>query len=158
VYALFIDLSKALDLVHHDLLWSKLYNVGLSMKFVQNLQHIYRCAKAKVRTKFGEGDFIDINNGVLQGESLSPKLFTLFLEDIINVLDSANICSIKIGTFDLNILLYADDLVLLAYNIRIVDLQEKIRVVEAYFAKNGLVINLQKTKNRKSFGVIMKLR
>jgi hypothetical protein len=35
-------------------------------------------------------------------------------------------------------------MVLLAYNIA--DLQEKIRVVEAYFAKNGLLINLQKAK------------
>jgi hypothetical protein len=78
VYALFIDFSKVFDLVHHDLLWGKLYNVGLSKKFLQNLQHIYRCAKAKVRTKFGESGFIHINNGVLQGESVSPKLFTLF--------------------------------------------------------------------------------
>jgi hypothetical protein len=80
----------------------------------------------------------------LQGESLSPKLFTLFLEDIITLLESSNICSIKIGLAALHILLYADDMVLLAYNVA--DLQDKINLVEKYFTENGLVVNLQKTK------------
>jgi hypothetical protein len=57
-------------------------------------------------------------------ESLSPKLFTLFLEDIVTMLNDSNISSIKIGKSDLHMLLYADDMVLVAYNVA--DLQEKI--------------------------------
>jgi hypothetical protein len=48
-YALFIDLSKAFDLVHHDLSWSKLYNVGLSKKFVKicNIYIVVQRRKSK---------------------------------------------------------------------------------------------------------------
>jgi hypothetical protein len=44
----------------------------------------------------------------------------------------------------LDILLYVDDIVLLAYNVS--DLQDKINLVDKYFAENGLVVHRQKTK------------
>jgi hypothetical protein len=80
---------------------------------------------------------------VLQGETLSPKLFTLFIEDIVQILNQSNVTSIKIGKADLNILLYADD-ILLAYNI--FDLQEKINILRRYFQDNDLQVSLDKTK------------
>jgi hypothetical protein len=144
VYALFIDLSKAFDSIRHDRLWSKLYEIGLSSKFIANIQCVYRNAKAQIRTKFGQSDFFPLKNSVFQGETLSPKLFTLFIEDIVNILDRAGFSSIKIGKADINILLYADDMILLAYNV--FDLQEKIKVLVNYFALNDLQVNLQKTK------------
>jgi hypothetical protein len=85
-----------------------------------------------------------MTNSVFQGETLSPKLFTLFLWDIIEILNNSKISSVKIGKADINILLYADDMILLAYNC--FDLQEKIRILESYFANNNLSVNLSKTK------------
>jgi hypothetical protein len=85
-----------------------------------------------------------MTNSVFQGKTLSPKLFTLFIEDIIEILNSSNISSVKIGKADINILLYEDDMIFLAYNC--FDLQEKLRILETYFANNDLSINLSKTK------------
>jgi hypothetical protein len=81
LYALFIDLSKAFDSVRHQKLWSKLQEARISKKFLFNVQQLYANVKAKIRTKSGE--FFPINNSVFQGETLSPKLFSLLVEDII---------------------------------------------------------------------------
>jgi hypothetical protein len=68
----------------------------------------------------------------------------LFIEDIVQILNQSNVTSIKIGKADLNILLYADDMILLAYNI--FDLQEKINILRRYFQDDDLQVNLDKTK------------
>jgi hypothetical protein len=55
-------------------------------------------------------------------------------------LDKAGFTSIQIGKAEINILLYADDMIVLAYNC--FDLQTKINV----FMLNDLHVNLNKTK------------
>lgn len=144
VFALFIDLSKAFDSVRHDKLWSKLVAIGISSKFLKNIQCIYANAKAQIRTKYGISNNFPLLNSVFQGETLSPKLFTLFIEDIVGTLNRSGITSIKIGEAEINILLYADDMIVLAYNV--FDLQAKINVLIRYFSDNDLQINIAKTK------------
>jgi hypothetical protein len=97
VFALFVDLSNAFDSVCHDLLWNKLSSFGLSSKFISLIKQLYRKARAKVRTPLGESDYCDIGRGVLQGESLSAKLFTVFLEDIIEVFTKSYVSPIQVG-------------------------------------------------------------
>jgi hypothetical protein len=94
--------------------YRKLSTIGLSSKFINNIICLYKNAKAKIRTRFGESSSFPMTNSVFQGETLSPKLFTLFLEDIIEILNYSKISSVKIGKADINILLYADDMILLA--------------------------------------------
>jgi hypothetical protein len=53
-----------------------------------------------------------LQKGVLQGESLSPKLFTLFIDEIVEILHSSNIPTLKIAAKEIHLLLYADDIVL----------------------------------------------
>jgi hypothetical protein len=130
--------------VRHEKLWKKLYSIGLSSKFIQTVQALYKNAKAKIRTVSGESSYFCMSNGVLQGETLSPKLFSLFIEDIVEILNRSNISSVKVGKADLHILLYADDMVLLAYNL--FDLQEKINILRCFFMENDLQVNLGKTK------------
>jgi hypothetical protein len=144
VFALFIDLSKAFDSIRHDMLWSKLHKIGLSNKFIANIQALYSHARAKIRTRFGQSCTFPLNNSVFHGETLSPKLFTLFIEDIVNILRNAGVSSLKIGKAEIDILLYADDMIVLAYNS--FDLQTKINVLAKYFIDNNLQINLDKTK------------
>jgi hypothetical protein len=144
LYALFIDLSKAFDSVRHDKLWAKLHVAGLSSKFIRTVQTLYHNAKAKIRTNQGESYSFPIKNSVLQGETLSPKLFSLFVEDIVNILYKSGLTSVKILKAEIDILLYADDMILLAYNV--FDLQEKINILSNFFHENDLHVNLSKTK------------
>jgi hypothetical protein len=58
--------------------------------------------------------------------------------------DRSGVTSVKVGQAELNILLYADDMVIMAYNV--FDLQSKINIVRSYLELNDLVVNLAKTK------------
>ena len=51
--------------------------------------------------------------GVKQGGPVSALLFALYIEDLVAELDKTGI-GIKIGNINMNILLYADDIVLIA--------------------------------------------
>jgi hypothetical protein len=144
MYALFIDLTKAFDSINHQKLWSKLYAAGLSSHFISMIQIIYRNARAKIRTSHGESEYFQIKKGILQGECLSAKLFTLFMDDLVNILHQSDIPSLKIVSKEIHMLLYADDIVVLATNI--FDLQSKINLISKYFRDNDLNVNLNKTK------------
>ena len=89
-------------------------------------------------------DPIKIMTGVLQGETLSPTLFSLFLNDIVSQLDAEKLTGIQIGKLQVKLLLYADDKVLVASNAP--DLQRLINKMAAVFKEKELQVNLTKTK------------
>jgi len=79
--------------------------------------------------------------GMKQGGPLNPRLFVLYIENLIIVIDDSNL-GIKIGQMIVNILSYADDIVLLA-NTRS-ELQKMIDLVERF--GNGLEIKFNPMK------------
>ena len=60
-------------------------------------------------------DWFENMNGVRQGDPLSPTLFSLFINDLARQLKSEGPV-LQVGNTKINILLYADDMVLLAEN------------------------------------------
>ena len=67
---------------------------------------------ARVRTDGMFSEEIDVTLGLLQGEILSPFLFSLHLSDIEMFFRSQNVGGIRIDDFcDILLLLYADDLI-----------------------------------------------
>ena len=90
-------------------------------------------------------DWLPIRKGVHQGYILSPYLFNLYAEDIVQNagLDKAQ-AGIKIPRRNINNLRYADDTTLLAES------EEKIKsllmMVKEESEKAGLKLNIQKTK------------
>jgi len=77
-------------------------------------------------------------------ENLSPKLFTLFIDGIIENMKAAGARTIRLEKFEIDMLLFADDIVLLALSAR--DLQIKIDQLKSFFERNKLNVNLSKTK------------
>jgi hypothetical protein len=143
VYAIFVDMSQAFDTVNHKRLWAKLVNLGLSTKIIAIFKSIYKDASAKIRTNYGLSKSFTIEKGVLQGETVSPVLWNLYLEDLIH--EKSNTIPVKIIGATLHTLLYADDIILLAYTPA--ELQKKIDILCEYLKKNGLKVNLSKTKS-----------
>ena len=90
-------------------------------------------------------DWLPIRKGVHQGYILSPYLFNLYAEDIVQNagLDKAQ-AGIKIPRRNINNLRYADDTTLMAES------EEKIKsllmMVKEESEKAGLKLNIQKTK------------
>jgi len=144
LYACFVDLSQAFDTPEHNLLWCVLIEMGVSKKVVRLLAFIYRIAKAQIITSNGLTDHINIMKGVLQGETASPSLFNLFIDGIVERLEKSNIHGFKLITIIVHILLYADDMsIVAAYK---ETLQMKINVAAKFLRERGFNINIDKTK------------
>lgn len=145
VFALFVDFKRAFDSVDHTLLWNKLFAYGLSAKILRILKNLYDAASLRVRAGGQLSREVEITEGVLQGEILSPLLFILFIADLEQDLRKCGLRGVNIdGTNDIMALLYADDLVILADSPA--DMNRKLTALSKYCQANSLTINADKTK------------
>ena len=108
------------------------------------LRNLYACQEATVRTGHGTTDWFQTGKGICQGCILSPCLFNLYAEYIMqNVgLDEAQ-ARIKIARGNINNLRYADDTTLMAES---EELKSLLMKVKGESDKVGLKLNIQKTK------------
>ena len=83
IYFCFIDYAKAFDCVDHNKLWKILQEMGIPDHLTCHLRNLYAGQEAIVRTGHGTTDWVQIGKGVPQGCTLSPCLFNLHAEDII---------------------------------------------------------------------------
>jgi len=117
----------------------------LSSKIIRLLRKIYNTSYTTIRLQEEQSDRIEITEGLLQGETLSPLLFSLYISDIEDVLKEFGVSGIDISVrLTLHILMFADDMVLLAQSPKA--LQMKIKRLERYFDNLGLKVNLSKTQ------------
>ena len=115
IYFLFIDHAKAFDCVDHNELWKILTEMGIPDYVTCLLRNLYAGQEATVRTEHGTMDWFQIEKGVHQGCMLSPCLFNLYAEYIMQNarLDEAP-AGIKIAGRNINNLRFADDTTLMA--------------------------------------------
>ena len=83
----FIDFAKAYYCVDHNKLWRILKEMGISDYLTSLLRNLYVGQEATVRTGPGTTDWFQIGKGVHQGCILSPCLFSLYAEYIVQMLD-----------------------------------------------------------------------
>jgi len=109
------------------------------------LRNLYAGQEATVRTGHGTTDWFQIGKGVHQGCILSPCLFNLYAEYIMQNarLDEAQ-AGIKIAGRNINYLIYADDTTLMAESKE--ELKSLLMKVKEESEKIGLKLNIQKTK------------
>ena len=87
IYFCFIDYAKAFDCVDHNKLWKILKELGIQEHLICLLRNLYAGQQATVRTENGTTDWFQIGKGVHQGCILSPHLFSLYAEYIMEMLD-----------------------------------------------------------------------
>ena len=106
---------------------------------------MYADHEATVGTGHGKTDWFQIGKGVHQGCILSPCLFNLYAEYIMqNVGLNEAQAGIKIAGKNINNLRYADDTTLMAENEE--ELKSLLMKVKEESEKVGLKLNIQKTK------------
>ena len=115
IYFCFIDYTKASDCVDHNKLWKILREMGTPDHLTCFLRNLYAGQEATVRTLHGTTDWFQTGKGVCQGYILSPCLFNLYAEYIMQNgrLDEAQ-AGIKIAGRNTNNLRRADDTTLMA--------------------------------------------
>ena len=78
----FTDYAKTFDCVDHNKLWKILQEMGILHHLTCLLRNLYAGQEATVRTGHGTTDWFQIGKGVQQGCTLSPCLFNLHAEYI----------------------------------------------------------------------------
>jgi len=109
----FADFSKAFDRVNYWKLFKQLLDIGLSAQIVSLLAYWYSHQRVCIRWNNAVSSSFSIGNGTKQGGILSPFLFNVYLRDLIMTIMSARV-GCNVGGMFVNILAYADDVVLLA--------------------------------------------
>ena len=123
--------------------WKILKEMGIPDHLTWLLRNLYAGQEATVRTGHGTTDCFQIGKGVHQACILSPCLFNLYAEYIMENarLDEAQ-AGIKIAGRNINHLRYADDTTLMAES------EEELKSlwIKVKEWKVGLKLNIQKTK------------
>ena len=135
---LFLDLKKAFDTVDHQLLLTKLQNLGISNNSL-NWFKSYLLGRSQVtRVQQTVSDSMLVTCGVPQGSVLGPLLFSLYVNNLSNTINQ--------GTTHL----YADDTAITLSSKTFQDLELKMNsaldTLSNWFAYNKLSLNSVKSK------------
>ena len=139
----YIDFQKAFDSVDRNFLLFKLSKIGITGQFYQAISSMYSNPKSRIMLNEFETDYFDCPIGVKQGDCLSPTLFAIFINDLAEEIKASNVGLNLDPETCINILLYADDIVLLAKTEA--DLQFLLFLVENWCRNWRLEVNLTKS-------------
>ena len=127
----------------HNKLWKILKMMGIPDHLTCILGNLYAGQEATVKSKHGTKDHFQIGNGAHQGSILTPCLFNLYAEYIVqNVrLDEVQ-AGIKMAGRNINNLRYADEVMAEKEE----KLKSLLRKVKEESEKADLKLSIQKTK------------
>jgi len=103
-------------------------------------QHVRSC----VKNCGSLSEFFESNVGLLQGEITSPILFSFFINDLENELQSNPLNCISLDQISLYLILFADDAVIMSETPD--GLQSSLNALEDYCETWNLTVNVKKTK------------
>ena len=129
----------------YNKLWKVLQEMGIPDHLTCLLRNLYSGQVAPVRTGHGTTDWFQTGKGVRQGYILSPCLFNLYAEYIMQNarLDEAQ-AGIKIAGRNINNLRYTDDTTLMVESKE--ELNSLLMKVKEESEKPGLKLSFQKTR------------
>ncbi|EYC43821.1 hypothetical protein Y032_0480g2243 [Ancylostoma ceylanicum] len=136
----FIDLRKAFDTVEIEAVLEALGNQGAPIQYIRIFRVLYNNFSTRI-SPFYDNITIDVRRGVRQGDTVSPKLFTTTLEDVMRRLEWVNM-GVRVDGRLPHHLRFADDIVLITPRI-----SQAERMLADFDAcgKVGLQLNLTKT-------------
>ena len=148
-FVVFLDLKKAFDTVSHKILLNKLKTIGLDEKSILWFQSYLGNRTQKTVINNNISSEMCITYGVPQGSILGPTLFTIYINDLANLIKG-------------NINFYADDTIL--YSSDPVLLKSDLERTHEWCNKNLLTVNCKKSQwmkinltNKKTDDTVLKL-
>jgi hypothetical protein len=139
-----VDISKAFDTVPHSAIAPSLARKGISAPLIELINGMYTNIRTKIKTRNGNGVEIEILRGVKQGDPLSPTLFNLCLEPLLEAVEESTE-GIRISdTNKIPILVFADDIVLVGSEKK--EAQKQLTMVHEYLDGLGMSISGDKSQ------------
>ena len=105
---------------------------------------MYQAVKSCVKLCDNYSNLFYLSKGLRQGETMSPIMFSLFVEDLEMYLQSRLDSGICLNDICLFFLLFADDMVILSLTPE--DLQLSLNNLSEYCIECGLEVNVAKTR------------
>ena len=134
-----IDLQKALDTIHHNILLKKMSSIGFSFHSVTWFGSYLSNGRFQVNIRNKYSNVANINCGVPQGSMLGPLLFLLYINDMPQAVDC-------------ELFLYADDscLVYQHRDVKAIDtkLNKNVSNVCDWFVDSKVSIHFGEDKTR----------
>ena len=145
LFCAFIDFKKAYDSVDREALWRCLQSFGVHGAFLRCVQEMYSDVRLRVRIGERMSKGFQSLTGVKQGDPLSPLLFGLFIDCFEAFLARRHGHSVgaAVASKLLRVLLYADDLVLMADSAA--ELQELLESLSEFCTLAGMTVNVAKS-------------
>jgi len=141
---LFLDFQKAYDSTHRNTLRKCMQEFKILKKLINMCKTCIQKTRSDVRVEGTFSSFFENNTSLKQGNSLSPILFNLTLQKVIQSIKMVP-SGIKIGKEQLNVLAYANDIVLIEKNE--IEIRQFFEETEHTARKLGLHTNQEKTKH-----------
>ena len=142
INVVFLDLAKAFDSVNHALLVRGLRRHGIPEHFIEVVWDLYDGTITNVSNGIAITDDIVIRSGVKQGCPLSPLLFNMVMDELVDKLDPSFGFRLSNGGA-ISTLAFADDLVLISESI--VGIRALLTTAMTFLDVRGLSINVRKS-------------
>lgn len=148
VFMAFLDLEKAFDTVLQQKVWESLHRRGIDQRLSSAIKSLYEDSKSYIRKDNNESSMFSIKDGLRQGGVISPTLFIILIDDIIQATKS-NKYKVNIGYHRLNAVsisqcAFADDM-MICTSLE-TSLQGALGLWEKELNSRGMKINVKKTK------------
>ena len=140
-----LDNQKAFDSVKRDFLWLVLEKFGFSIRFINMIKTMYQDSTAVLSINGFFTERFAIEMGVKQGCSMSPILYTLFIEPLAIAIENEITINglIAPNRRVLKILQHSDDMTLFTPNTR--SLRIALNLINNYKDLSGAKINYDKS-------------
>eukprot|EP00775_Hariotina_reticulata_P015153 gene15153-biopygen1942 len=156
IYLLQADMTEAFDTIDHDKLLMIMYDLGFPTDAIEVVKDLYTNARTTFQTPYGPTATMVLDRGTIQGDSLSPFLFIIYLEPLLRWLKAGDkgyhfgaLTSESHQTqrhYQLSDITYADDLnALTGGPTGLEDLKHQAAKISAYTTWGSLIVNNTKT-------------
>eukprot|EP00936_MAST-01D_sp_MAST-1D-sp1_P000488 g488.t1 len=144
-YVAFIDIRKAYPTVYRPALLTKLYKAGIKGHLFRAVEAMYHKVQNRIYIGTQSSDPYDIEDGLREGSVLSPVLYTIFINDLLeklqhsgNGVSIANDPQCHVATLG-----YADDLALISGSPD--GLQDMLDIVADYAEEHHFQVSQSKS-------------
>ncbi|VDI48248.1 Hypothetical predicted protein, partial [Mytilus galloprovincialis] len=136
-----LNAKSAFDVVIHSHLMKRLYHAGIDDKHWTIIQSMHTNATSAVKWNGKTSELFNVLQGVRQGGILSTDLYKLYINPLLNMLETSNL-GCRIGNILCNTSACADDVALMSK--KTTDMQVQINMANTFAGMEGYKLQPKK--------------
>ena len=145
IYMCSLDAEKAFDSCNWNVLFEKLYyEKQIPLNIVNVISSLYKSGSASISYLGCTSEKFSLSQGVRQGSILSPHLYNIYTEKLLEEITSNTVVGTSINEIYTGIVAYADDVILMSTTLS--GLQRLVNKCNSYGTENYIKLNPEKTE------------